>query len=172
MNADFVRLAHRKAIWAELQRLLLDKYVASDGPPKEEIVCEEVPYAQKDVTNEAVLEVLEIIQQHELDENLEMRNYEFKKRERINAKREQEQSDSDPDADGPAIFGGFDGPAINGPLRAGNPPVAKPSGGQSSQPPVREEEEGAAAADGERQSPHPSASEPDRKRSASAGGNR
>jgi hypothetical protein len=162
MNADFVRLAHRKAIWAELQRLLLDKYVASDGPPKEEIVCEEVPYAQKDVTNEAVLEVLEIIQQHELDENLEMRNYEFKKRERINAKREQEQPDSDPDADGPAIFGGFEGPAINGPLRAGNPPVAKPSGGQSSQPAVSEEE-GAAPADAERQPPPSPAGEPDRK---------
>lgn len=80
MNADFIRIAHRKAIWTELQRILLDKYVASDGPPKEQIICEEVPYANKDVTNEALLEVLEAIQQHECDEQLEMRQFEFKRR--------------------------------------------------------------------------------------------
>lgn len=80
MNADFIRIAHRKAVWVELQRILLDKFVASDGPAKEQIICEEVPYAHKDVTNEALLEVLELIQQHECDEQLEMKQFELKRR--------------------------------------------------------------------------------------------
>jgi hypothetical protein len=90
MNADFIRIAHRKAIWVELQRLLLDKYVAQDGPAKEQIICEEVPYSHKDVTNEALLEVLELIQQHECDEQLEMKQFEFKRRRPKDESREQQ----------------------------------------------------------------------------------
>lgn len=84
MSPEFVRIAYRKAVWAELYRLLIDRYVAQDGPAKEQIVCEEVPFSQKDVTNDAVLEVLELIQQHEMDEQLEMRQFEFRRRRPAN----------------------------------------------------------------------------------------
>lgn len=80
MNADYVRLAHRKTIWSQLQAILLDKYIEQDGVAKEQLICEEVPYKNKDVTNEAFLEVLEILQQHEIDEQVEMRQFEFKRR--------------------------------------------------------------------------------------------
>lgn len=84
MTPEFVRLAHRKAVWNEIQKFLIDRYVAQDGPAKEQIICEEVPFSQKDVTNDVVLEVLELIQQHECDEQLEMKQFEFRRRRPAN----------------------------------------------------------------------------------------
>lgn len=80
MNPDFVRLAHRKAVWAELRRVILDRYIAEDAPAKEQIICEEVPYKNKDVTPEAILECLREIELLETQDHYELNQYELKKR--------------------------------------------------------------------------------------------
>ena len=38
MNADFIRIAHRRSVWAELQRLLMERYVNSEQPAKAQLV--------------------------------------------------------------------------------------------------------------------------------------
>jgi hypothetical protein len=104
MNADFIRIAHRKAVWAELRRVLLERYVAEDAPPKEQIICEEVPYKSKEVTNEAILECLDEIQQLELDEQMEMSKFEMRKRpERVRRQPAEQQPEQPEPSDGKPV---------------------------------------------------------------------
>lgn len=103
MNADFIRIAHRKAVWAELRRVLLERYIAEDAPPKEQIICEDVPYRNKEVTNEALLECLDELQQLELDEQVEMSKFEMRRRtdrarRQLSEQQPQQPSDGEPAA--------------------------------------------------------------------------
>jgi len=98
MNADYIRLAHRKAVWAELRRVILDRYIAEDAPAKEQIICEEVPYKNKEVTAEAILACLEEIELLEHEEHVGMSEYVMQKRE-PRARRLQASDGPKPDAD-------------------------------------------------------------------------
>jgi len=158
MNADYIRLAHRKAVWAELRRVILDRYIAEDAPAKEQIICEEVPYKNKEVTAEAILACLEEIEVLEHEEHVGMSEYEMKKRE-PRARRVQAAADTQPDAD--AVVGApvADVPAADGEVRDQEWARANPDGS-----PEPKDEEG----DGEDEGEGEDAPEPELKPAAPA----
>ena len=116
MNADYIRLAHRKAVWAELRRVILDRYIAEDAPAKEQIICEEVPYKNKEVTAEAILACLEEIEVLEHEEHVGMSESVMKTRE-PRARRVQAAADTQPDADAAVGAPVADVPAAAGEVR-------------------------------------------------------
>lgn len=76
-NETFIRLAHRRAILGHLQQLLKEKYIAGDSSPKEVILCEEVPFTDRFVSQDALLEVLEGLYELEDTEVQRMRRFKF-----------------------------------------------------------------------------------------------
>jgi len=79
-TSDYTRNAHRRTIWAALQRYLMDKYVDGDTPARDTLVCEEVFFADKEVSQESLMEVIEDLQRREADERIQMTQYEFRRR--------------------------------------------------------------------------------------------
>lgn len=63
--SDYRDLAYERTIVAELQRYLLETYIAVDGPAKKSIVCEEVFRAEGEVTQDALLELLDRLREWE-----------------------------------------------------------------------------------------------------------
>lgn len=80
IHPDYIRTAHRRAIYQEIQRLLMEKYVAVDRPAKEPIICEEVPFSNKEVTQEALLEVLNTIELLQQEERVSMSQFEMRRK--------------------------------------------------------------------------------------------
>lgn len=79
-TTDYTRNAHRRTIWAALQRYLMD-YIDSDTPANQSLVCEEAFFSEKEVSQESFLEVFEELQRREADERIQMTQYEFKRRD-------------------------------------------------------------------------------------------
>ena len=77
---DYTRSAHRRTIWAALQRHLMELYVDGDTPPKDTLVCEEVFFADREVSQESLMEAIEGLQRLEADERVQMDQFEFMRR--------------------------------------------------------------------------------------------
>ena len=81
MSSDYIRLSHRRTVFAQLQRYLLQTFIGKGSdPPKEELTCEEVFYADRLVSQEALLEVLDSLSRQEADEHSQMAQYELRRR--------------------------------------------------------------------------------------------
>jgi hypothetical protein len=80
MNSEFTRAAHRKSVFAQLQRIVQEKYVDGDAPAKERLVCEEAFYSDREITQEAFFDVIEALR--DLEETEERRLRRFVLRER------------------------------------------------------------------------------------------
>lgn len=74
--SEYRGLAQKRTVVAQLQRLLLDKYIASDTPPKERLICEEVFVQESEVGQDILMDVFEDLQTWEND--LRQRMNEFK----------------------------------------------------------------------------------------------
>src|ERR1019366_3249493 len=94
MHPDFIRLAHRRSIWAEIQRLIVDRYIQQgEQPPREQIICEDVPFAKKEVTQEALYEVLCMLEESQDSERCQMSQFEMKRKDVPQAKRQETKSE-------------------------------------------------------------------------------
>jgi hypothetical protein len=80
ISHEFIRHAYRRAVWAELQRLLMDRYVVQDKPPAAEIICEEVPFAQRVVREDVLMEMLDELELLQEAERREMMQFEMKRK--------------------------------------------------------------------------------------------
>lgn len=78
--AEYLQAAYIKAIAAQVERDVKEKYVDGDTPAQQAIICEEVFFADREVTQTTLLEFIEIL--HQVMEKAEkrMKKYEFKKR--------------------------------------------------------------------------------------------
>jgi hypothetical protein len=111
MSTDYTRHAHRRTVLAELQRVLLQRFISKGGDePKERLLCEEVFFADKEVTQEALMEIMEELQRREADERIQMTQYEFRRR----------------DVTTKPAKASKEGPGEDG--TADQPPAAKPAG--------------------------------------------
>lgn len=102
INHEFIRFAHRRAVWAELQRLLMDRYVAQDKPPAAEIICEEVPFAMKEVKQDVLMEMLDELEELQDAERKQMMQFEMKRKSNGRRAKEQPEEEERPDGDSEA----------------------------------------------------------------------
>lgn len=73
--------AYERSVVAWLQRLMLDRVIQSESPPKEAIVCEEVFHAEREVPQEVLLRVFNKLGMWEGHERTQMNNYRWVKEE-------------------------------------------------------------------------------------------
>jgi hypothetical protein len=81
MNAEYTRHAYRRAVWAELGRLLLDRYLSTDNPPSAQILCEEVFRSPREVPEDVILEIADRLRAYASEEEHELLRFELRKRE-------------------------------------------------------------------------------------------
>lgn len=79
MNSEYIRQAYLRTILSELQKYLLDKFISMDGSPKETLLCEDVLYKHREVTQDALLDVLDKLVELEGTAKAQMAGYEFRK---------------------------------------------------------------------------------------------
>lgn len=79
--SDYRNHAYERCIVEELQRILIDRFVASDAPPRQTLVCEEAIRSESDVPQEAFLRVLEKLQVWENHERSKMSQYHWRREE-------------------------------------------------------------------------------------------
>jgi hypothetical protein len=79
-NPTFIRHAHRRAVLQFLQRMLKENHLQIDSAPREAIICEDVLYADRIVSQDALIEVLDGLEQLENMETLGMNEFELKRR--------------------------------------------------------------------------------------------
>jgi hypothetical protein len=80
-NSTYTRLAHRRSVLQHLQRLLREKYIKTDSTPREDILCEEVPFSDRFVSQEALVDVLDVLQQMEKAELDHMGRFELREKD-------------------------------------------------------------------------------------------
>jgi hypothetical protein len=76
---DYRDHAYKRTIVQQLQRLMLDNYIASDSPPKETLICEELPRHESEVPQEALMSVFNDLQLWENDQRTKMSAYKWRK---------------------------------------------------------------------------------------------
>jgi hypothetical protein len=81
MNAEYSRHAYRKAVWAELGRVIVDRYLAHDEAAKTQIVCEDVFRTPREVPEDVLLEIADRLRAFELEEERQMLRFELVCRE-------------------------------------------------------------------------------------------
>lgn len=81
MNTEYIRQAYLRTILSELQRHVLDKYVSMDGSPKETLLCEEVLFQYREITQDAFVDILDKLIELEAAAKAAMAGYEFRKQE-------------------------------------------------------------------------------------------
>lgn len=79
MNPEYTRVAHRRTVWAAVQRLLRDKYLDAEDPASEHLVCEQALYEDRIVSQDAIHDVLDVLQQLEAREEQELRSFKLSK---------------------------------------------------------------------------------------------
>lgn len=77
-NETFIRLAHRRSVLKMLQDMLLEKHIGDEV--ESPILCEEVPFADRFVSQGALLDVLDGLAQLEAVEELRMSKFELRER--------------------------------------------------------------------------------------------
>jgi len=73
--SEFRDHAYDRTIIATLQRVMLDRYIQSDTPPKESIVCEEVPRGESEIPQDALMRIFTKLQLWENDERQKMNEF-------------------------------------------------------------------------------------------------
>lgn len=81
MNTSYKKLAYEVTVFALLRRTLEEKYLQGGGSLKEDLICELVPYADRQVPNETVADVIQRLLEEERRLSEEMAQYEFRKRD-------------------------------------------------------------------------------------------
>jgi hypothetical protein len=71
--------AYKRTIVQQMQRILLDRYIASDSPPKETLLCEEVFRSESEVPQGALMEVFEDLQRWENDQRTKMNAFKWRR---------------------------------------------------------------------------------------------
>lgn len=81
IHPEYVHLAHRKAVWALIQNLLMERYITGENTSAaSEIICEEVPLAQKVVKETTIMEILEELELKQEEERRQMMQFEMRRR--------------------------------------------------------------------------------------------
>jgi hypothetical protein len=80
MHNEFVQLAQRKSLLEYCQRLLADRLIDSDLPAKERVLCEEVPFKDREVPQHVIQSLSEELQQQSHELQLEMNKFTFTKK--------------------------------------------------------------------------------------------
>lgn len=80
MNPDYQCHAYARVILYELRHYLKDRFVAAEAPAKAQMICEEVLYADREVPQQAFLEILQRLARMEEQERLAMAEYEMQRR--------------------------------------------------------------------------------------------
>lgn len=76
---DYKEHAYERTIVQQMQRILLDRYVVSDSPPKETLVCEEVFRSESEIPQDALMKVFEKLQLWENDARTKMNAFKWRK---------------------------------------------------------------------------------------------
>lgn len=79
MSRDYINSAKERTGVAWLQRLVLDRVIQSDSPPKEVVVCEEVFVQDSELTQDDWQNILEKLGLWENDARTRMSAYKFMK---------------------------------------------------------------------------------------------
>jgi hypothetical protein len=77
---DYIKAAYIKAIAMQIERDLKELYIDGDTPAQKTIICEEVFYADREVTQEALLEFLSMLRTIGMKAEKRMMKYQLKKR--------------------------------------------------------------------------------------------
>jgi hypothetical protein len=82
-SPQYTRIAHRRTVVRMLQEHLKEKYIEMGGfaARREPLICEDVMYTDRVVSQDALLEVLDALEQFEVTESLEMTKFEVKERD-------------------------------------------------------------------------------------------
>ena len=89
---NYAQLAYRRSILAAVQRFLRD-HVSDEIPATQQLICEEVLASDREVPDEAFLEVIEELQREEQEVRLQMSQYEFIRRSNVRGKQEEAASE-------------------------------------------------------------------------------
>jgi len=66
MNQYYKKYAYQKAVFAELERHLVDMFVRSpSGEVKAQLICEDVQYANRIVPDDAIIDVITLMQEQQ-----------------------------------------------------------------------------------------------------------
>ena len=76
MNA-FKAHAYERAVVQELQRYLLDRFVAADTPAKASLTCEELPVAESQVPQECFMQVFHRLTEWDSHHRTAMNRFQF-----------------------------------------------------------------------------------------------
>ena len=76
---EYLRLQYQKAIWAELRRHLIEQYVDGDGLGKEELICDQTPYALRVTPHEELHAVVNILKAEESAIEAELSKFQLQK---------------------------------------------------------------------------------------------
>lgn len=79
MNYQYQQLAYERTVVTAVRRHLEDKYLGVGGSSREELVCEEVPYATRNVPTEIFVEFIQRLSEEERRLTVEMASYDFRK---------------------------------------------------------------------------------------------
>lgn len=77
---EYIQAAYLKAIAQQVAHDVKEKYVDGDTPAQATIICEEVFHADREVTQTALLEFLDILQQVSDKAEKRMAKYQFTKK--------------------------------------------------------------------------------------------
>jgi hypothetical protein len=92
---EYTQAAYLKAIAQQVQRDVKERYVDGDTPAQQTIICEEVFHADREVTQTALLEFLEILQQISDKAEKRMTKFEFRKKAALTVKLPPVKGDAD-----------------------------------------------------------------------------
>ena len=81
MTSEYKRLAYGVAFFAAARRAMEEKYLQGGGALKEDLICELLPFGDRVVPHDAIVESMQRLQEEELRLLNELQTYEFRKRD-------------------------------------------------------------------------------------------
>lgn len=81
-NEAYASLAYRKSIVQHLTAYVKRSFIGLDGEPKETLICEDVFQVDSEVPPEEFVSYMEELYQEEAELDLEMRKFEFARKEK------------------------------------------------------------------------------------------
>lgn len=118
-NDKFVRTLHRRTILKELSRLLMDKYVVTNSTTKQSLLCEDAPYNDRFVSQEAFGDIVGLLSALEEQENKNLLRFEIREKDPPQLPTQQKEEDDRQEEESP-------GPPRRR-RRGGAPPSAPPA---------------------------------------------
>ncbi len=80
--SEYRDTAQKRTVVQQLQRLLLDRYIAADSPPKETLTCEEVFVNESQVSQDVLLSIYQDLEVWENALRQQMNEYGWRKNEK------------------------------------------------------------------------------------------